>query len=155
MKKLFVLATLVLFSVSATFAQSDIKAVDAKTSSTSSGAAIKFDQEVFDYGTIRQGEKVTHEFTFVSAGNQPLIITAAQGSCGCTVPEWPKQPLKKGERGSVKVTFDSAGKMGMQDKTVTITSNAGEVPVVLHIKGTIEAAPAGGSESKPVEKPMN
>ena len=69
-----------------------------------------------------------------------MIITNAQGSCGCTVPEWPKEPIKKGEAGKIHVTFNSAGKMGLQDKTITITSNAKTSPVVLHIKGNIEAA---------------
>ncbi len=109
---------------------------------------------MFDYGTIKQGESVEHAFTFTSAGNEPLIITQAQGSCGCTVPEWPKHPMKKGEKGVIKVTFNSAGKMGLQDKTITITSNAGEAPVVLHIKGNIEAASNNlAPEAKPMEKP--
>ncbi len=108
---------------------------------------MKFDKEVFEFGTIKQGATVEHEFKFKNTGKEPLIITQAQGSCGCTVPTWPKEPIKKGETGIIKIAFNSAGKMGAQDKTVTITSNAKNNPVVLHIKGTIEkpaetAAPA-------------
>jgi hypothetical protein len=103
----------------------------------------KFTEEVHNFGTIKQGDKVEYEFVFTNAGNEPLVITSAQGSCGCTVPEWPKEPVRKGETGKIKVTFNSAGKQGMQDKTITINSNAAENPKVLRIKGNIEVpAPA-------------
>ena len=98
----------------------------------------KFSEEEFNFGTIKQGESVTREFTFTNTGKEDLIISNAQGSCGCTVPIWPKEPLKKGAKNVIKVTFNSAGKMGMQDKTVTITSNAKNSPKVLHLKGTVE-----------------
>lgn len=104
------------------------------------GADMKFDKETFDFGTLKQGESVTHEFKFKNNGKEPLIITQAQGSCGCTVPEYPKEPVKQGQTGTIKVTFNSAGKTGAQDKTVTITSNAKNSPVVLHVKGNIEKA---------------
>ncbi len=120
------------------------------------GPSIKFDYLEYDFGTIKQGDKVQHEFRFSSDGTEPLVISQAQGSCGCTVPDYPKQPLKKGEKGVIKVTFDSAGKMGSQDKTVTIMSNSTGGAVVLHIKGTIEAAPLKNApESRPMEKPHN
>ena len=101
----------------------------------------KFNEEEFNFGTIKQGDAATHEFTFVNSGKEPLIITSAQGSCGCTVPTWPKEPIAKGEKAVIKVTFNSAGKMGMQDKTVTIQSNAKTNPKVIHMKGTVEAPP--------------
>jgi Protein of unknown function (DUF1573) len=113
-------------------------------------ADMKFEALEFNYGTIKQGDKVEHEFVFTNTGKEPLIITNAQGSCGCTVPDYPKEPIKKGETAKIHVTFNSAGKMGMQDKTVTITSNAKTNPVVLHIKGNIEAAAAA-----PAEAPKN
>ena len=68
------------------------------------------------------------------------MISKAEGSCGCTVPIWPKEPIMKGQQGTIKVTFNSAGKMGVQDKTVTLTSNAQQNPIVLHMKGTVEKA---------------
>ena len=101
----------------------------------------KFNEEEFNFGTIKQGDVATHEFTFVNTGKEPIIITSAQGSCGCTVPTWPKEPIAKGEKATIKVTFNSAGKMGMQDKTVTIQSNAKTNPKVIHIKGNVEAPP--------------
>lgn len=120
------------------------------------GPSVKFEYLEYDFGKIKQGDKVQHEFRFTSNGSEPLMISQAQGTCGCTVPEFPKQPLKKGEKGVVKVTFDSAGKMGIQDKTVTIMSNATGGPVVLHMKGIIEAAPLKNTpEARPLENPKN
>jgi len=101
----------------------------------------KFEEEEYNFGTIKQGDVVTHIFKFTNTGKEPLIITSASGSCGCTVPEWPKEPIKKADAGVVKVTFNSAGKMGMQDKTVTIQSNAKSNPKVIHMKGNVEAPP--------------
>ncbi len=101
-----------------------------------------FESLEFNFGTIKQGESVTHEFIFVNNGKEDLIITNAQGSCGCTVPQYPKEAIAKGAKGTIKVTFNSAGKMGLQDKTVTLTSNAKNSPVILHLKGTVEAPAA-------------
>ncbi len=103
---------------------------------------LKFDVEEYNFGTIKQGEHVTYDFKFSNAGKEPLIITAAQGSCGCTVPQWPKEPVAKGGQGTIHVEFNSTGKMGMQDKTVTITSNSKGGQKVLHLKGNVEAPPA-------------
>lgn len=100
-------------------------------------AEMTFTEQEFNFGTIKQNDLVNHEFVFTNTGKEPLVITEAHGSCGCTVPLWPKEPIKKGEKGTIKVTFNSAGKMGMQDKTVTITSNAKTSPVILHLKGTV------------------
>jgi hypothetical protein len=100
-------------------------------------AEITFEADEFNFGTIKQNDIVNHEFVFTNTGKEPLVITESHGSCGCTVPQWPKEPIKKGEKAVIKVTFNSAGKMGMQDKTVTITSNAKTNPKVLHLKGTV------------------
>ena len=66
---------------------------------------IKFTEEVFDFGRITQGEKVSHAFTFKNTGTKNLIISGASGSCGCTVPEWPKEPIKPGQEGNYKRCF--------------------------------------------------
>ncbi|MCC6385379.1 MAG: DUF1573 domain-containing protein [Bacteroidia bacterium] len=145
MKKItFVLFTLLTSSVC--FAQTDKASIGA--ADEASKPEFKFEVEEYNYGTIKQGDKVNYQFVFTNIGKEPLVITSATGSCGCTVPEWPKEPIKKGEKASIKVTFNSAGKQGMQDKTVTINSNARSNPKVLHIKGTVEVPPASGVNQK-------
>jgi hypothetical protein len=100
---------------------------------------LKLEVEEYNFGTIKQGEKVTYDFKFVNAGKEPLIITAANGTCGCTVPSYPKEPIAKNGKGVIHVEFNSTGKMGMQDKTVTLTSNSKGGPKILHLKGNVEA----------------
>ncbi|WP_395074706.1 DUF1573 domain-containing protein [Flavobacterium sp.] len=84
---------------------------------------IKIDDSNFDFGTINEGDKVEHIFKFTNTGNGTLMVITAQPSCGCTVPEWKKNPLKKGESGEIKIIFNSAGKSGQQQKTVYLTTN--------------------------------
>ena len=91
----------------------------------------------FDFGEIHQGESVTHEFIIKNSGDAELIITAAKGSCGCTVPEWPKSPISEGEEAVIKVTFNSAGKSGKQNKTVTLVSNSIPNTKVISIIGNV------------------
>ena len=91
----------------------------------------------FDFGEIQQGESVTHEFIIKNSGDAELIITAAKGSCGCTVPEWPKSPISEGEEAVIKVTFNSAGKSGKQNKTVTLVSNSITNTKVITINGNV------------------
>ena len=86
-------------------------------------ATIEFTEKAFDFGTLEEGEKVEHVFKFTNTSTNPLIISNARGSCGCTVPEWPREPIAPGEKGEIKVKFDSKGKKGKQSKTVTITAN--------------------------------
>jgi hypothetical protein len=138
--------TLILFSVlvGVNFLS---KAQSTTTNNNDNAPEFKFEKEEYNFGTIKQGDKVTYEFKFTNVGKDPLIITGATGSCGCTVPEYPKEPIKKGQSGVIKVTFNSAGKMGAQDKTVTITSNAKTPTKILHVKGTVEA-PTKSEENK-------
>jgi len=88
-----------------------------------SAAKIEFEEEVFDFGDIIEGDAIEHIFKFKNTGDNPLIISHAKGSCGCTVPEWPRSPIAAGESGEIKVKFNSKGKHGEQDKSVTITAN--------------------------------
>lgn len=98
---------------------------------------ITFTEEVFDFGKITQGEKVSHAFKFKNTGDKNLIISGASGSCGCTVPEWPKEPIKPGAEGAINVVFNSEGKSGMQEKTVTIITNCEPATRVVRIKTEI------------------
>lgn len=109
----------------------------------------KFEVEEYNFGSIKQGDKVTYDFSFLNSGKEPLIITNAQGSCGCTVPSYPKEPIAKGAKAVIHVEFNSTGKMGMQDKTVTLTSNAKSGNKVLHLKGNVEAPPATPAPATP------
>jgi len=91
----------------------------------------------YDFGEMQQGESVTHDFILKNTGEADLIISAAKGSCGCTVPEWPKTPITQGEEATIKVTFNSAGKKGKQNKTVTLVTNAIPNTKVLTINGNV------------------
>lgn len=98
---------------------------------------IKFNKEVHDFGDITDGDKVDYTFTFTNTGEADLVISNAAGSCGCTVPEFPKEPIKPGKTGKMKVSFDSTGKPGNQQKTVTITSNTATGNEILTIKANV------------------
>ena len=91
----------------------------------------------YNFGEMLQGESVTHDFILKNTGEADLIISAAKGGCGCTVPEWPKNPIAKGEEATIKVTFNSAGKSGKQNKTVTLVTNAIPNTKVLTINGNV------------------
>ncbi len=100
-------------------------AVSAQEKSADS-PVLAFNESSKDFGDITQGEKVEHVFKFENKGNSPLIISNVAASCGCTVPNWPKDPVPPGEKGEIKVTFNSSGKMGKQNSVVRIYSNASE-----------------------------
>ena len=102
---------------------------------------LTFEKQEHDFGTIKQGDKVTYEFKFKNTGQADLLISDAKGSCGCTVPEYPKTPIKPGEDGKLKVSFDSTGKSGLNTKSVTITCNTKEKNNIINIKANIEASP--------------
>lgn len=97
---------------------------------------ITFEEEEHDFGTIKAGEVVSYAFTFTNTGDADLIIATTKASCGCTVAEFPKQPLKPGEKGNIEVSFDSSGRSGKQSKTVTVKANT--EPVLTKIKITAE-----------------
>lgn len=104
-------------------------------------AKFKFETETVDYGTIVQGTEGTREFKFKNVGKEPLIISNAVGSCGCTTPSWPKEPIKPGADAVIKVHYDT-NRVGNFQKTVTLTSNASETSKVITIKGSVTAKPA-------------
>lgn len=117
-------------------------------------ATMVFESEVVDYGTIEQGADGVREFKFTNTGKEPLIISNARGSCGCTVPTWPKEPIKPGESSVIKVKYDTK-RLGAINKSVTITSNATSPTKVIRIKGKIiapQTSPVKETPGAPVEK---
>ena len=100
----------------------------------SNPALMKFDEVKYNFGFIHQGDVVSHEFTFTNTGDEPLVITDAEVACKCTTVDFPKQPVAKGQKGIIKVTFDSKSAMDRQERTVLVKSNASNAPVTLTFK---------------------
>lgn len=97
----------------------------------------------FDFGNITQGDKVSHIFKFKNTGKSDLVILDAHASCGCTVPEWTKTPIKNGESGEVNIIFNSEGKMGKQEKTVTLRTNTEAGSEIINFKANINPKAEG------------
>jgi hypothetical protein len=100
---------------------------------------IEFETKEHDFGKINQGDKVSYDFKFKNSGESDLLITDARGSCGCTVPDYPKTAIKPGESSKIKVSFDSKGKNGENKKTVTLVCNTKDKKEMLTIKASINA----------------
>lgn len=105
----------------------------------------KFETEVVDYGTIEHNADGNREFKFTNTGKEPLIITNAVGSCGCTTPQWPKEPIKPGASGVIKVHY-ATDRVGAFEKTVTLTSNADTPSKVIKIKGVVKPDPTPATD---------
>lgn len=151
MKKLVLVAVLAVFGVTASQAQAKKAAAKTPAKKETSapkveGAGMQFESETIDYGTIAHNADGKREFVFTNNGTKPLIITNATGSCGCTVPTYPKEPIAPGAKAVIGVKY-ATDRVGAFTKTVTITSNAeGQASKVLTIKGTVlgdDAAPKG------------
>lgn len=152
MKRILLVAMLVVFGVTSSNAQTKSKAKAKKATKTTKvvaakvetpktpaieGAGMVFENETIDYGTIPHNADGKREFVFTNNGNKPLVIESTQGSCGCTVPTTPKEPIAPGAKGSIGVKY-ATDRVGPFTKTVTIKSNAvGQETKVVTIKGTI------------------
>ena len=142
MKRTFFIASLVAITLASCSSATDrIKSTDDSASGTEAMMdalpTIAFAEEFHDFGEVQEGEVVEHTFTFTNEGEGPLIISNAQGSCGCTVPDWPRQPIAPGQKGQIKVSFNSTGRAGRQDKHVTLTTNAVPQSKVLNITSNV------------------
>ena len=138
MKKIFLALALisgVMVTQAQTTAPTEKKAVN--------GPKMEFETSVMDYGLIEHNSDGKREFVLTNTGNTPLIISNAKGSCGCTVPTWPKAPIAPGESASIGVKYDTK-RIGKFTKTITLTTNAPEKTKILTIKGEVK---------KPVEAP--
>lgn len=150
MKKIFVLAVAAIsFGACQNSTKSDNTAdntvqtttegnTDSNVVASADAAVISFESENHDFGKITQGEKVAYSYKFKNVGKSPLIILNATATCGCTIPEVPKDPIKPGANGEIKVVFNSDGKSGIQDKVITVTSNAQPGTASLHLTGEIK-----------------
>jgi len=132
MKKILALLAIFMSVVSITFAQ-DKQPLKKQ-------AEIKFDQTVYDFGRFPESSPVqTCKFYFTNTGNDLLIIHQAVASCGCTVPKYPKEPIRPGERGSITVTYNGTGKVpGVFKKSITLRTNAKTEMVRIYIMGEME-----------------
>ncbi|NNC86265.1 MAG: DUF1573 domain-containing protein [Bacteroidia bacterium] len=165
MKKILLTALMLATVCSISLAQTDTKTTPVKQAPVSTedvkadpnAATIDFDKELHDFGKMEYAGDGTHDFVFTNNGKTPLIITNAKGSCGCTVPKWPREAIAPGESASINVRYDTK-RVGPFTKTVTINSNASSAVKVLTIKGSVNAKPADAtplnkpSEGSPLEK---
>jgi hypothetical protein len=137
MKKLFLLMIVVVgvamqgFSQTAPAANADL-------------AVATFEAQNFDFGKIKQGAPVTHEFKFTNTGKVPMIITNVAASCGCTTPDWSKEPVAPGGKGFIKATYNAAS-VGAFNKAVTVTANIPNGTVQLFIKGEVNQTPVNNN----------
>lgn len=112
--------------------------VSAKKKNEGGKAIAKFTENVFDFGNIKeQGGPVTHEFEFVNTGNGNLVILEAAAECGCTRPEYPKNPVAPGKKSKIKVTYNPIGRPGAFNKQVTVKTNGEPRKIRLKIRGTV------------------
>ena len=116
----------------------NVKKAEKRDAEISKGAAmIEFDKTSFDFGTVAEGDVVNAEFTVTNAGKTDLIITKASPSCGCTVPTWPKEPIKPGESSKVIAKFNTNGKPNKQVKSITLFTNTAKGREILTIRGNV------------------
>ena len=114
--------------------------ISATSADTSKKLPIfKFAEEAFDFGRIKEGQKVHHTFKFKNVGNADLIISNAHGSCGCTIPEYSSKPVPPNGEGEIELTFNSTGKAGANHKTVTLMANTMPNTHILNIMGEVKA----------------
>ncbi|MEI9919022.1 MAG: DUF1573 domain-containing protein [Bacteroidota bacterium] len=107
--------------------------------------SFKFERITYDFGAIKEGDKVAYSYKFQNTGDAPLIIQNVQPTCGCTAPDWSKEPIPAGGSGFVKVEFDSNGKQGLQNKTVTVSANTWPKTLVLRFSAQVNPKPAAGA----------
>jgi hypothetical protein len=115
----------------------------------------KFKEEVHDYGHVPEGPLAETDFEFKNVGKSPIVISNAQGSCGCTVPKWPQEPILPGKKGMIHVAYTTSGRQGPIDKSITITSNAQQSPMVLKIKGYVDPKPADATPAPTTPPPAS
>jgi hypothetical protein len=124
----------------ATIVHNDVSAVTP--SDTVNVALITFEEPEFNYGEVKQGVVVKHDFKFTNTGRIPLLISDCRSTCGCTVPEWPKEAIPVGGTGIISAKFNTEGKSNGQTKMITITANTYPAETKIALTGTVNAPPA-------------
>ena len=115
-------------------------AKDAAQAPAGPTTSMVFDTYEHDFGTLDEGDAVTHVFSFTNTGSEPLLLEKCKGSCGCTVPQCPKTPIAPGAQGEIEVKFNSKGKKNNQTKTVTINANTDPAQTILKINAFVNPA---------------
>jgi hypothetical protein len=155
MRKL--LLSLVLVTGFTLVSAQNVITADLPQTEESSNATIDFVSKVVDYGTIEHNADGARKFVFTNNGTEPLLIKNAKGSCGCTVPTWPREAIAPGATAEIGVKY-ATNRVGKFTKTITLTTNASKKPVILTVKGEVnpapkeEAAPLRKTEGSPLEK---
>ncbi len=134
MKKLILSFALMIGAIASGFAQTE----NVAAVSNPNAPVLEFEKTAHDFGTIEKNGNGVYEFKFTNTGKEPLFIQNAKGSCGCTVPSWPKEPIAPGASSSIKVKYDTK-RVGPFSKSVTITSNTEKKTQVIRISGTVKA----------------
>jgi hypothetical protein len=127
------------------FSSCDRQATNSEKVNAGAGAVIpdhlkpvlSFKEETHKFQPVRDGDEVSHEFEFTNTGKSDLLISNAIASCGCTVPDWPKEPIAPGKSGKLKVTFNSTGRSGMQHKSIAITANTKQGKSEVFLEGEV------------------
>ncbi len=126
--------------------QKNKKSPREKKADNAPKTSISFEKKKHDFGEIQEGDVVTETFSFQNDGQEPLIIANAKGSCGCTVPSWPKEPIPPGESGKIDVKYNSSNKKGNERKTVTITANTQPKQTRLTITADVKGGDGNGNK---------
>ena len=118
----------------------NIPGTNTSATPTPSGptTSIQYENDKFEFGVVNEGEIVKHMFKFKNTGSEPLVISNAKASCGCTVPVWPKEPIPPGGSGEIAVEFNTKGKPGAQSKQVTVTANTNPTETFLVVSGEVK-----------------
>lgn len=136
MKKIIASALFVLATFSMSCSQTPLNSSE----SSAFGPGIEFNIEKHDFGILQQNGDGTVNFDFTNTGTEPLILSNVRSSCGCTVPQWPREPINAGETASIIVKYDTK-RVGSFNKSISVYSNASDAPIILRISGKVEGAP--------------
>jgi hypothetical protein len=149
MKKTLLLA--LSLTAAAYTAQAQATQPAAKSAGPVAGPAITFEESKYDFGSVVQGGTVDHTFKFKNTGTAPLVISNIGVSCGCTTPEWTKAPVMPGKTGTISAHFNSTGKIGMQNKVLTIESNAAAGSATVSLVGEVKEATTASNATPQVQ----